>query len=65
MVRVVDLRENRVHDMKFEGKIKDLMERLGYNPNLYVILKNKKIVTEEETVGKDDTLELIPVVSGG
>ncbi len=65
MVKIKDLRENKEYETKGGRKIKEILEELGINPTLYVILKNKKIVTEEDIAKEEDIIELVPVVSGG
>lgn len=65
MVIIRNLRDNKEYKIDKEGKIIEILEEIGINPVMYVILKNKKVVTEEDFVKEDDVIELVPVVSGG
>jgi sulfur carrier protein len=45
--------------------IEDVLKRLGINPVEVIVVKNGKIVSEEETADSGDELKIIRVVHGG
>lgn len=48
-----------------EGKtLEEILEKCGYTIESVILLKEGKIILEEEILDKD-TVELIPVASGG
>jgi len=42
-----------------------LLEELGINRETVVVSKNGEIIVEEDTLKKDDEIEIIRIVSGG
>lgn len=65
MVKVKLLREKKEMDIQFIGKIKDLLPQLSYSIETAVVIKNDVPVEEDEEVGDEDELKILPVVSGG
>ena len=45
--------------------IEDVLRCLGINPVEVIVVKNGKIVSEEETAGSGDELKIVRVVHGG
>lgn len=45
--------------------IEDVLKRLGINPVEVIVVKNGKIVSEEETADSGDELKIVRVVHGG
>jgi sulfur carrier protein len=45
--------------------IAELLEQLGYNRETVVIKLNGKIVVEEERISEGDSIEILPIVTGG
>jgi len=46
-------------------KVKELLEFLKLNREDFLILKNGRLCTESEEIGKDDKIEFLSVISGG
>ncbi len=65
MVRIWIEREDLTRTEQFHGRIRDLLDRLGVNPDTVVVVKNGEVVTEEDACTDDDELKLLSVVSGG
>lgn len=57
--------DNKIKELEFFGKIKELLKRENINPETVVVLKNGEVISEDERVQNDEELELISVVSGG
>ncbi len=56
--------ETKVLEGEFKT-IKDVLNQLNIFPSEVVIIKNGKIVLEEEKVSDGDKIKLINVISGG
>jgi sulfur carrier protein len=57
--------DNKEKEMDFKGRISDLLDSLSLNPETLVVLKNGKVVSEDEKAGNNDILEIISAVSSG
>jgi len=57
--------KNKTIALKENSKILDILTELKINPVTIIAVKNNEVVTEHETVSKNDKLELLSVVSGG
>ncbi len=62
-MEIIELRERKVLKVKLDGrkKIGEVLKEIGILPSLYVILRNGKIITEEDVVEEEDKIELFPV----
>lgn len=65
MVSVFLERENKNHDISFNGSAKDLCKKLGVNINTVVVVKNNEIITEQDIISEKDDIKLLSVISGG
>lgn len=59
--------QGRKHKVELPEKARaiDAVKKLGINPETVLVKRGKEIVTDDETLGNNDELELIKVVSGG
>jgi len=66
-VTVREIRKRRKREVRLgpRSTISDLLERLGYSRETVVVRRNGKIVVEEEGLYNGDSVEIIPVVTGG
>ncbi len=46
-------------------RVIDIFKELNLNPEEYLVIRDGKILTEDEEVKEDDEIELIRVISGG
>ena len=44
---------------------KDILRELKVSSETVLVVKNKKVVTEDEPVSPSDIIEILPVASGG
>ena len=51
--------------LRFSGKVKDLLRRLEVSDQIVIVKRNGEIITELESVNDDDTIEIQQVVFGG
>lgn len=45
--------------------IENLLKEFGINPVGVIVVKNDKIVTEDETVRNEDEIRIIMIINGG
>ena len=45
--------------------VKDLLVELAVNSETVLVTRNNEILTEDELLNNDDTIEILSVVSGG
>jgi sulfur carrier protein ThiS len=66
-VRVMINKENTEELINISHKIsvKQLLDKLNINPVTVIVSKDKEILTEEDSVGQNDEIKLISVISGG
>lgn len=58
-------RTNAAKTMQFSGKVKDLVKKLGINPETVLVTRNKELLTEEDAVSNTDEIKILSVISGG
>lgn len=59
--------QNRKYKFESRKTIKavDLLNKMNINPEIILISKNGKIVTEEDFIENNDKIELLKIISGG
>ena len=45
--------------------IREALIKFGLEPQLYIAVRNGKLVTEDQTLLEDDKIKLVMIVSGG
>lgn len=64
-VKIIGQRSAREVRVPQKIRIADLLNRLGQNRETVVVRLNGKIVAEEERIADGDSIEILPVVTGG
>jgi sulfur carrier protein ThiS len=64
MIKVVFLRDKRTVEVEAKN-VSDIFPKLSILREQYVVIKNGRIVCEDEPLSEGDTLELFTVASGG
>ncbi len=57
--------QRREVEVAGSGRVRDVLARLGINPEAVLVIRDDALVPLDAEVGPDDTLEVRPVVSGG
>ncbi|HUK56762.1 MAG TPA: MoaD/ThiS family protein [Nitrospiria bacterium] len=55
-------RETEVRGAKTVGQ---LLKKLDLLPEAVLVIRRDELMTEDEALGEDDTIEIRPVISGG
>ena len=45
--------------------VQGLLKSLGLHPDAYLVVRDDEILTRDVRLGKDDQVDVIPVISGG
>ncbi len=63
----VIVRNPERREVTVDGKrtIGELMRDLGLNPETYVAIRGHDLLTRDEVVGGEDTVEFLSAISGG
>lgn len=63
----VIIRNPKRRELELEGKrhVSDLLKELALNPEIYLVIREGQLLTRDEVVGGDDTVELLSSISGG
>ena len=64
MIKVVFLRDKRTVEVEAKN-VSDIFPKLSILREQYVVIKNGRIVCEDESLSDGDTVELFTVASGG
>lgn len=46
-------------------RVEELMRDLGLNPEVYIAIRGKELLTRDQVVADEDTVEFLSAVSGG
>ena len=58
-------REKKIRETSFNGKVKALLKKLVLNPEIVLVTRQGKLLTEEDTVKDTDEIKILSVISGG
>ncbi len=64
-VRIIGQKASRKLKVTPKTRIVDLLEQLGQNRETVVVRLNGKIVAEGERLVNGDSVEILPIVTGG
>ncbi|NYT04099.1 MAG: MoaD/ThiS family protein [Candidatus Methanofastidiosa archaeon] len=64
MIKVVFLRDKRTVELEAKN-VSEVFSKLSILREQYVVIKNGKIICEDETLSEGDNIELFTVASGG
>lgn len=56
-------RENK--ELKFSGKVKDLLRSMKINQDGVLVVRNGELITEEDKLENSDKVKILSVISGG
>jgi len=57
--------ERREIEVRGDRKLKEVLEALDVNPEGVIVARGSELLTLDDTVGDDETIEVISAVSGG
>ncbi|MGH7277092.1 MAG: MoaD/ThiS family protein [Candidatus Rokuibacteriota bacterium] len=64
-MKVVLRNPRREVEMPGNRRVKDVLRELDIVPEAVLVIRGDDLITADQVVGHDDTIELRPVMSGG
>jgi sulfur carrier protein len=64
-MRIVLQHPRRETEIKGPKTVGQLLKRLDLLPEAVLVIRGDELVTEDEALREDDTIEIRPVISGG
>jgi sulfur carrier protein ThiS len=64
-MKLFNEKEGKERNLEFEGTAEQLFKQLKLNPEEFLVVKNKVLVTLDEKLTDSDEIKLLSVVSGG
>jgi sulfur carrier protein len=64
-MKVVLRNPRREVEVAGRRRVKDVLRELGIVPETVLIIRGDTLITGDQVVGDEDTIELRPVMSGG
>mgnify|MGYP001606530523 CR=1 FL=1 len=65
MVTIYDEKKDKTIKLVFRGKVKTLLQKTKHNPETVLVVRDKELLTEEDTLKNTDMIEFRSVISGG
>jgi sulfur carrier protein len=64
-MKVILRNQGREVELRGRRRVRELLAELGVLPETVLVIRGRDLLTVDEVVGEDDTLEVRPVISGG
>ncbi|MFQ5829347.1 MAG: MoaD/ThiS family protein [Candidatus Methylomirabilia bacterium] len=58
-------RPRREVELAGKRRVKDLLQELDINPEGVLVVRGEDLLTSDDVVGPEETVEVIPAISGG
>ena len=59
-------KENTTENISFNGNtVQELLQQLKINSETVLVIRNKEVLTEEESLKENEKIDLLSVISGG
>ena len=64
-MRVILRNQGKEVELTGRRRVKDLLRELGLLPEAFLVIRGRELLTSDQVVGEEETIEVRPVVSGG
>lgn len=64
-MKVIIRRPRRELEMSGSRRVKDLLQELQINPETVLVVRGAELLTPDEIVKDEETVEVVPAISGG
>ena len=64
-MKVIIRRPRREVEMSGSRRVRDLLQELQINPETVLVVRGKDLLTPDEVVKDEETVEVVPAISGG
>ena len=59
-------KENTTENISFNGNtVQELLQQLKINSETVLVIRNKEVLTEEESLKENEKIDILSVISGG
>ncbi|MFQ5533185.1 MAG: MoaD/ThiS family protein [Candidatus Methylomirabilales bacterium] len=64
-MKVIIRRPRREVEMSGSRRVRDLLQELQINPESVLVVRGEDLLTPDEIVKDEETIEVVPAISGG
>jgi sulfur carrier protein len=64
-MKVIIRRPRREVEMSGSRRVRDLLQELQINPETVLVVRGQDLLTPDEVVKDEETVEVVPAISGG
>jgi len=64
-MKVIIRRPRREVEMSGSRRVRDLLQELQINPETVLVVRGEELLTPDEVVKDEETVEVVPAISGG
>ncbi len=64
-MKVIIRRPRRDVDMPGSRRVRDLLQELQINPETVLVVRGEDLLTPDELIKDEETIEVVPAISGG
>ena len=64
-MKVIIRRPRRDVDMPGSRRVRDLLQELQINPETVLVVRGEDLLTPDELIRDEETVEVVPAISGG
>jgi sulfur carrier protein len=64
-MKVIIRRPRREVEMLGSRRVRDLLQQLNINPESVLVVRGQELLTPDELVRDEETVEVVPAISGG
>lgn len=56
---------NKTYDFEGDTNVRKILKRININPESYLVVRNGKLLTEDDVIKDGEEIKIIAVISGG
>jgi sulfur carrier protein len=64
-MKVIIRRPRREVQMPGSRRVRDLLQELQINPETVLVVRGRDLLTSDEVIKDEETVEVVPAISGG
>lgn len=64
-MKIIIRRPRREVEMSGSRRVRDLLQELKINPESVLVVRGQELLTPDELVRDEETVEVVPAISGG
>ena len=56
---------NKTYEFEKDASVRKILKRININPESYLVVRNGKLLTEDDVVKDGEEIKIVAVISGG